>query len=427
MSKYENSTYRNYVLCLLTLVYAVNFIDRQLLSILQEAIKIDLGLSDTQLGLLSGFAFAMFYVLAGIPIARLADRSNRRNVISVSIAVWSFMTALSGMANNFVQLLLARIGVGVGEAGCSPPAHSMISDMFPAEQRATALSFYSVGINIGIMCGFLLGGFLNEYFGWRVAFFVVGLPGIVLALWLRYSVEEPQRGWSENKAVDAGTEAFSKVLKLIVRKKYLVHISMGAAMSAMAGYGLANWSASFFIRSHDMATGELGIWLAGGVGVFGSMGTFGWGYLCDRFGKKDKRWYMWIPAMAILLTIPFLLFVNITDNTRLALIVALLPPAFTTCYLGSSLAVFHGAVEPRMRATSSALFFLVLNVIGLGLGPTLVGAVSDLLTNSYGYGEDGLRYAMLIVIPAACVWASLHFFLAARDFHKNHQQSLVTA
>ena len=423
MSKYKSSAYRNYVLCLLTLVYAVNFIDRQLLSILQEAIKIDLGLSDTQLGLLSGFAFAMFYVLAGIPIARLADRSNRRNVISFSIAVWSLMTAVSGMATNFVQLLLARIGVGVGEAGCSPPAHSMISDMFPVQQRATALSFYSVGINIGIMFGFLLGGFLNEFFGWRIAFFVVGIPGILLALWLRFSVEEPHRGWSENKKIDAHTESFSTVLSLIVKRKYLVHISMGAAMSAIAGYGLSNWSASFFVRSHGMPTGELGIWLAAGVGVFGSIGTFGWGYLCDRYGRKDARWYMWIPAVAILLTIPFLVIVNTTDNTRWALTAALLPPAFTTCYLGSALAVFHGAVEQRMRATSSALFFLVLNVIGLGLGPTIVGAISDLLTNSYGYGDDGLRYAMLIVIPAACVWASLHFLLAARDFHKNHQQN----
>jgi len=183
VSKYQSPAYRNYVLCFLTLIYAVNFIDRQLLSILQESIKVDLDLSDTQLGLLTGFAFALFYVIAGIPMARWADSSSRRNVISLSIGLWSFMTALSGVANNFWQLLLARIGVGVGESGCSPPAHSMISDMYPPEQRATALSFYSVGINIGIMLGFLLGGIINQYFGWRVAFFVVGAPGILIALW----------------------------------------------------------------------------------------------------------------------------------------------------------------------------------------------------------------------------------------------------
>ena len=416
MSKYQASAYRRYVLVLLTLVYAVNFVDRQLLAILQEAIKLDLGLSDTQLGLLTGFAFATFYVLAGIPLARWADRSNRRNIISLSIGLWSFMTALSGLAANFVQLLLARIGVGVGEAGCSPPAHSMISDMYPPEQRATALSFYSVGINIGIMLGFLLGGVLNQYFGWRVAFFVVGAPGLILALWFRFGVEEPVRGFSENTTVDATSVAFSKVLKFIITKKYLVHLSFASAMSGMAGYGLSNWSASFFIRSHNMPTAELGMWLALGVGLFGSIGTFGWGYLCDRYGKNDRRWYMWIPAIAILLTIPPLILTFTTESTRLALIFSLLPPAFTTCYLGSALAVFHGSVEPRMRATSSALFFLVLNIIGLGCGPTIIGAVSDFLAPQYGV--DSLRYSMLTVIPIACIWASTHFFLAARAYKK---------
>lgn len=423
MSKYENSTYRNYVLCLLTLVYAVSFVDRQLLSILQESIKLDLGLSDKELGLLS-IAFAVFYVLAGIPIARWADRSNRRNVISFSIAAWSIMTALSGMAQNFTQLFFARTGVGVGEAGCSPPAHSMISDMFPIEQRASALSFYSIGINVGIMFGFLLGGFLNEYFGWRVAFYAVGLPGLLLALWLRFAIDEPPRGWSENKAVEATSEPFGKVLSLIVKKKYLMHAGLGAGMSALAGYGLANWSAPFFQRSHEMQTGELGIWLAIGGGVFGSIGTFGWGYICDRYGRSNRHLYLLIPAFAMLLTIPFMIYSTTTVSTKMALISALFPPMFTTCYLGATLAVFHSSVEPRMRATSSALFFLIINVIGLGFGPFLIGALSDYLTPSLG--DDGLRYAMLIVIPAACVWASLHFTLAARDFHKNHQPSLVS-
>ena len=401
----------------MTLVYAVNFIDRQLLAILQDSIKADLGFSDTQLGLLTGFAFALFYVLAGVPIARWADRSDRRNIISLSIGVWSFMTAISGLAANYLHLLLARIGVGVGEAGCSPPAHSMISDIFPAEQRATAMSTYSVGINIGIMLGFLLGGILNEYYSWRVAFFVVGAPGILIALIFKFTVAEPIRGWSENREVDNTATPFADVLKIIFKQRALVHVSLGAALSAFAGYGLTSWSASFFIRSFNVPTAELGIWLAVGVGLFGSIGTFGWGYLCDRFGRNDKRFYFWLPALAILLTIPFLLLSFGSSNAQFALIMSLFPAMFTTGYLGAALAVFHGSVEPRMRATASALFFLILNIIGLGLGPTVIGAASDFINPSYG--DESVRYALLVILPIACVWSAVHFYVAARAWQKD--------
>jgi MFS family permease len=198
---YASSSSRSYALGLLTLVYSFNFIDRQLLSILQESIKLDLSLSDGQLGLLTGFAFALFYVTAGIPIARWADRSNRRNIVAMSISLWSFMTAISGLAQNYVQLLSARVGVGIGEAGGSPPSHSIVSDIYPKEKRATALSFYSTGVNIGVLFGFLLGGWLNEFFGWRVAFFVVGVPGIFIGVLVRLTLREPIRGLMENKIV----------------------------------------------------------------------------------------------------------------------------------------------------------------------------------------------------------------------------------
>lgn len=417
-NKYQNRSYRNYVLGLMTLVYAVNFIDRQLLAILQDSIKADLGFSDTQLGLLTGFTFALFYVLAGVPIARWADRSDRRNIISLSIAVWSFMTVVSGMAGNYVQLLLARIGVGIGEAGCSPPAHSMISDIFPAEQRATALSTYSVGINIGIMFGFLLGGFLNEYYSWRVAFFVVGAPGLLIALIFKFTVAEPIRGWSESREVDSAATSFTQVLKFIFNQRSLIHLSIGASLAAFAGYALTNWSASYFIRSFSIPTSELGIWLAAGVGFFGSIGTFGWGYLCDRFGRNDKRLYFWLPALAILIVLPLVVLIFSSSDAKTALIISLFPPMFTTGYLGAALAMFHGAVEPRMRATASALFFLVLNIIGLGLGPTFIGAVSDYLNPSYG--DESLRYAMLAVLPVVCVWSAVHFYLAGRAWQKEN-------
>lgn len=277
--------------------------DRQLLSILQEAIKVDLGLSDTQLGYL-GIAFAIFYVIAGIPIARWADKSNRRNIISLSIASWSLMTALTGAVQNFWQLLAAR--VGVGEAGCSPPAHSMITDMYPPERRATALSTYSVGINIGIMFGILLGGVINQFFGWRWAFFVVGAPGLLVALFVRLTVEEPPRGFSEKKVVEVASVPFKRVLEFIMQRNYLVHLSMASGLSALAGYGLTSWTASFFIRSHDMGaeTAILSVWLSVGAGIFGGIGTFGFGYLSDKFGTRDKRWYLWVPAIAILTCAP---------------------------------------------------------------------------------------------------------------------------
>lgn len=412
-SKYENKAYRSYVLGVLTLIYAVNFIDRQLLSILQESIKVDLDLSDTQLGLLTGFAFAIFYVMAGIPIARLAERSNRRNIIAGSIGIWSVMTALSGLAGNYWQLFMARIGVGIGEAGCSPPAHSMISDIYPPHQRASAMSFYSSGINVGIMLGILFGGFINEYFGWRAAFFVVGLPGVIVALILQFTVIEPVRGWSEKVVSEDKPADLKVVIKFILARKYLVHVSIAAGLSGLVGYALINWTPSFFIRTYAMSTGDVSIWVAAGVGLFGALGTFGWGVLCDRLGKRDKRWYLWLPALSIILTVIPVLIVFTTEDKYTSLIASLFTSLFTTAYLGSTLAIFHGSVELRMRATASALYFLVLNIVGLGCGPSLIGLISDALSPTYG--NDSLRYAILYVVPIACVWAMTHFLIAAKS------------
>lgn len=414
-SKYNSSSYRLYVLGFLTLVYAVNFVDRQLLVILQESIKADLNLSDTQLGLLTGFTFALFYVIAGIPIARWADRGNRRNIISLSLGVWSLMTAVSGLVGSYVQLLLARIGVGIGEAGCSPPAHSIISDIFPAKVRASAMSFYSIGINIGIMFGFLLGGFLNDIVGWRNAFLIVGLPGILLALLLRFSVAEPKRGLSEQREVAESTIPFGAAIKTIFGHRYLVHMSLGAGLSALAGYGFTNWAGSFMIRTHQMTASEAGFILAIGIGVFGAIGTFAWGVLSDRFAKKHAKWYALLPAMAIMLAVIPTLITLLSNDKTVVVIVGLMPAIFTTGYLGASLAVFHSTVEPRMRATASAVFFLILNIIGLGCGPTLVGFISDMLRSYPQFQDESLRYAMIIVLPTAFIWSSFHFYLASRS------------
>jgi len=324
---YATPSARYYAVGLLTLVYTFNFIDRQLLAILQESVKADLLLEDWQLGLLTGFAFAVFYVTAGIPIARWADNSNRRNIVALAVGTWSFMTAISGLAQNYTQLMLARIGVGVGEAGGSPPAHSMISDMFPPENRATALSFYSMGVSFGILFGFLFGGWLNEIFNWRVAFFIVGAPGLLVALAVRFTLHEPIRGLADNRTVSESVP-ITQVLELLWSRLSFRHMAFGAALNAFAGYSISNWSASFFIRSHEMSTGELGTWLGLSQGLGGAIGVFFGGYFAEKLARNDVRWYMRLPACSLVHAI--------TSNHR--------------CYLGA----VHGSDFHPRRPLSRA-------------------------------------------------------------------------
>jgi len=414
---YTSARARYYALGLLTVVYTFNFVDRQLLSILQESIKADLLLSDQQLGLLTGFAFALFYTVAGIPIARYADRNNRRNVVAIAIALWSFMTAISGLVQNYLQLLLARIGVGVGEAGGSPPAHSMISDIFPPERRASALAFYSMGINFGILFGFLAGGWLNEFFDWRVAFFVVGAPGIVVALFVRYTLREPIRGLMEDRQDVATDTPFPEVLKLLWSRLSFRHLAIGGALNAFAGYSSSNWTASFMIRSHDMSTGELGTWLALIMGVGGAIGVFWGSYIAERLAKFDVRWYMWMPTITGMICVPFMIATYVVEGAYTALIVSIVPGILFNVYLGNSLAMTHALVGLRMRAVASAILFFLINLIGMGLGPWGVGLLSDML--SAELGNESLRYAMLYLLPAAMGWSAVHFLLASRTLQKD--------
>ena len=397
---------------MLTIVYSFNFIDRQLLAILQESIKADLELSDGQLGLLTGFAFAVFYVTAGIPIARWADRSNRRNIVALSLFIWSFMTALSGFVQNFVQLLAARIGVGVGEAGGSPPSHAIISDIFGPNERASAIGFYSMGVSIGILFGFLAGGWLNEFFGWRVAFMVVGIPGLVLAIIVRFTVTEPRRGLSEQRQESDGVVPLRDVLGLLWSRRSFRHMALGAGLNAFAGYSTSNWIASFMIRTHDMSTGELGTWLSLTIGLGGAVGVFCGGLLADRMGRQDKRWYLWLPSLAGFICVPFMLGIYLVPNAYAALLLGIAPGILFNVYLGNIIATTHGLVGLRMRALSSAILFLIINIIGLGLGPWSTGMLSDYLQPSLGV--DSLRYAMLYLLPPVMFWSSCHFYLAAR-------------
>ena len=405
---------RRYVLTILVIAYTFNFIDRQILGILVEPIRLELGVSDTAMGLLTGLGFALFYTLLGIPIARYADRANRRNLIAAAVGIWSVFTAAQGLAQNYWQLLAYRIGVGVGEAGCSPPAHSMLADYYPANERATALGIYSLGIPIGILFGFFVGGWMNEWFGWRVAFFVVGIPGIVLALVIRFTVREPERGMSETRVTAPGSQpSVAAVFRYLLARRSFVHMALGGGITAFVGYGLISWSAAFLARSHGMSSGEIGTWLGLIFGIPGGIGIVLGGRLADYFGARDARWYLWIVALALLISVPAGVFVFLLDDIRAVLLLMVLPVMLGNFYQATTFAQTQTLVGLRMRSVASAILLFVINIVGLALGPSVVGLISDLLAADYG--QHSLRWALLIC-SLANVWAAWHYWRAGAAF-----------
>jgi len=293
----------------------------------------------------------------------------------------------------------------------------MISDMFPAERRASALGFYSTGVSIGILFGFLMGGWLNEFFGWRVAFFVVGVPGVLLALVVRYTLREPRRGLSENRDDNPEPVAVKEVVALLWSRRSFRHMAWAGALSAFAGYSVANWSASFIIRSYGMSTGELGTWLALIIGIGGAVGVFGGGLLADKLAAKDTRWYVLLPALAGVISLPFAAGVYLVDNVYASLLLMIIPAIQSNVFLGNTLAVSHSLVGLRMRAMASAILFFIFNLVGLGAGPWSVGLLSDLLAPQFG--DESLRYAMLALVPLMVSLSALHFYLSSRHLKRD--------
>ena len=395
-------------LFMLTIVYAFNFIDRQILVILQEMIKEDMGLSDAQLGLLSGFSFALVYVTAGIPIAYLADRWNRKNIIAISLGVWSAMTAVSGFAQNYTHLLLARIGVGLGEAGGSPPAHSLISDYYPPERRATVMAIYSSGLYLGILLGYVIGGMVADAVGWRITFMLLGVPGVLFALLFAFVVKEPIRGRWETAAVNAYKPTLGDTVRLLASYRSFMLLALATAVLNFGGYGTANFSASLYLRVHGLSLTEVGLLLALAGGLSGMIGTFLGGYIGDRLAVRDKRWYLWVPMWGAILSTPPALLYYLTDNTTLAIVGQFVSTVLYSTFLGPCLALSHTLVHPAMRAFTSAVLFFTLNLIGLGLGPLATGLISDALSAQYGI--NSLRYAMAIVTLIGSSSAVLFYF-----------------
>lgn len=411
--KMRSPKYRRYVLGVLVVVYIFNFLDRQIVTILAEPIKNDLGLSDTQIGLMTGLAFAIFYTVLGIPIARLADRANRVTIISGALVIWSGMTALCGLAQNFAQILAARIGVGVGEAGCSPPAHSLIADYYPPNERSSALSIYALGIPIGSLLGLLAGGWVAEFYGWRMAFLVVGLPGVALAVVLKLTVMEPIRGMSDPPSKTEATQPpLAHTIRTLISNRTIFHIAMGGALTSFVGYGLGQWLPAFFIRLHDMGIAQTATYYGLVNGIASMLGTYLGGTLADRFAIRDERIYAWLPAAGVLFAFPFYLAALVVGDWRIAIAILLVPSFLNSLWLGPAFGTIQNLAPQRMRALASAILLFVLNIIGLGFGPFLVGVLSDLLSGPFG--EESLRYA-IIIATVAYFWAGAHFLMAGRS------------
>ncbi|MBB6093459.1 MFS family permease [Povalibacter uvarum] len=419
--------YRYYVVWLLCGVYMINMMDRQLLSILVEPIRTEFGLTDTHMGFLTGLAFAAVYTVMGVPLARLADRSSRVNLIAISIVVWSAFTALTGTAKTYVHLLVARVGVGIGEAGCNPAAYSLISDYFESKRRATALSIYQLGAYAGSFLGMLLAGWVAHTHGWRMAFFVVGLPGLVIALLVKITLREPPRGFSDETKVVSEPPSAWVVIRSLLSKPSFRHLAFAAALHNFVIYGAGNFYSAFLMRSHGMSVAEVGFQLAIVTVVGGVAGTYFGGWLSDWFANRrdDIRYYLWIPALSLVVGFPISELVFFIDDPTIVMWL-LIPSIFcAAAYLAPSITATYRLVGVRERALASALLLFILNLIGLGFGPLLVGVLSDSLRSGYvaqGIPEaqalaDGLRWSLRATVLVN-LWAAVHYFLAARTLRQ---------
>lgn len=409
--------YAYFVALLLALLYTFNFLDRQVLSILQESIKKDLGFTDTQLGLLSGLNFAIVYTTLGLPVAWLADRGNRVRIIGVACTIWSVCTVASGYATNFFQLALARMGVAAGEAGGSPPSYSLIADYFPPSKRGTALAIYSLGVPFGMLVGSAAGAWTAQHYGWRIAFIAVGAPGIFLGLLAWLVIREPQRGQMdaagvihhENPSIVESVVAFAK-------NKTLRLTALSSGSSAFVGYAMLAWGPSFLIRVKGMTNGEIALYYSFVSGIAMAFGTFGSGWIVDRWSRSNKRAYALVPATAFALTIPFFVAMIFAPSWQLALACLAVPSLLNNMYLAPAITVVQNAAPPAQRTMASAILLFVLNLIGLGLGPLYVGKVSDLLKPTYG--DDSLRWAMFGLLPFIFLAIAAHI-VASRSIKRD--------
>lgn len=468
-SGYGTKGYRSYVLGALLIVYIFNFIDRTIINILTEPIKASFGLEDWQMGLLGGPAFAVLYTFLGIPIARFSERHNRVWIIAGAVFLWSLMTALCGFATSFLMLFLFRVGVSIGEAGCTPPANSLIADYFDPRSRSTAVSIYALGVPLGGMFAAIFGGFIagnitgdnaealfrawgwtfavnaldwSQIEGWRIAFVLVGLPGLLVALIVKMTVREPARGHSDPVALQGMARAgFGEAFRVLLSKPTYWHITFGAMIASFVGYGVGQFTTSFLIRTHGLTIQQASLLFGIILGVMAAIGVFTSGYLADKVAKRHPTALSWIPALGMLLSVPFYLIGYSADNLWIAMPPLMVAAMIHYFYLGPMYAVAGGVVDSRMRATAVAITLFVVNLLGYGLGPPVIGILSSFLKTVVLSGADlgltldackaiaelnaeemaacsnadakGLQWSILI-FSCGYAWAALHYLLAGK-------------
>lgn len=403
--------YASYVLLTLGTASFFNFLDRSAFTVLAVPIKAELKLSDTAIGLLGGFGFALFYALMGVPLARLADRHNRVTILSISLAIWSLATAYCGLAANLVQLALGRVGVGAGEAGCTPACYSILADYFPPERRAFATGMYYTGGNIGLLCGLMLSGLLAETVGWRATFVMLGVPGVAFALLMKLTVREPARGRLDRPVRQDGGAAVPTIRRLLTKRPAFVHLTAGYTIATFGFYAALTWLPHFFRRIHGLDSADIGLRyglsFGGGMVVGVALGAV----LAPRLIARDRRWEMWFPAVVTALSLPAFAGLLLVDDANIALLLTAIACALFSMSMGPGLACLQSLSEAPIRATATAVFFLTATILGQGFGPTLVGIGSDWMT----FVHQPLRWALLLS-QLSYGWAAVHFYLGGRRY-----------
>jgi MFS family permease len=412
------STRRYYVLAILTLVYALNFLDRTIFNVLIEPIKKEFVLSDTTMGLLAGFGFVLFYSLAGIPIARLADRLNRRNIVAIAFAFWSAMTALCGMASSLTALAFARIGVGLGESAGTPASQSLVADLFDKNERPRALGIYAIGTYLGIFLGYFIGGWVNQHYGWRMAFLSAGLPGIALAAALWLTIAEPRRGAMAETFIP---EPIGATLGFLVSQRSFVIVLIGFCLTTYTNYATAVWIPPFLARVHHLSSAEIGTYAGIFKGLCGMAGALVGGVVVAKISRRDDRWKLWAPAIMSGLAGPVFAVCMLTPSFT-TMVAALAATSFLVGFhLGPIFAIAQTVARPSMRALASAFMLLTATCFGQGVGPLAVGMLNDALKNDYG--ADAVRYSLLSA-AATTMLGALLFVFAARSIRDDIKRAM---
>lgn len=405
-----------YAMVLMALIQVVNYMDRLIIAGLVDPIKRDLGLSDTEIGLLTGLVFSLFYASAGIPLARLADKTSRRSIITWSMVVWGSMTAVGAAAQNFLQLALARVGVAIGEAGCVPAAHAMISDLFPPQKRASAIALFSAGAPIGVFLALALGGWVAQAYGWRATLFFAGAASLAVAALVALTLREPPRGAADGVHVVPDQSSFLEAAKRLLLIPSYRHLLVALALGVFTSYGISNWLPSYFIRSFGVTQAQAGIIVGSAAGLAMAAGMVVGGLIGDWLARRGLRWLLWQSVFTNLVTVPIYVTAFLAKTPEVAGLMTFLASFVGAVGQGPAMASVQNSVPPSLRATASSFLLFSTAIVGLGAGSLAIGMLSDALTPIYG--KDALRYSLLLAIPVV-LWVALHTWLASRTIERD--------